>query len=250
MYHPAIHPELAINSKIFWRGETLKRCSHGATWKRNGFQELCILQENSCIYTQKCFWMDEKQTLLTQLSATVPQSWPTANSPRDERLVQSPRLGLSWLLCQLALTIISGNFLFQFPWLSTHSWAFTREPHSKNTDPGKSQGGRSTQGHSKGNGSCCTQFLGKAERRLLSVSTERCSSRKVILTARTELRIQESQKARKKLGFLVLYDIKNRSTGICWSAVPSPLLLSTSSSSDVLYLPWRVPVFLFFFFPG
>lgn len=27
-----------------------------------------------CIYTQKYFWMDEKQTLLTQLSATVPRS--------------------------------------------------------------------------------------------------------------------------------------------------------------------------------
>lgn len=52
------------------------------------------------------------------------------------------------------------------------------------------------------------------------ISTERCLSRKVTITAGTELgvRVQKSQKARKKLGgwkrrenlFLVLYDIKNQ----------------------------------------
>lgn len=35
--------------------------------------------------------------------------------------------------------------------------------------------------------------------------------------------------------------------GICWPAVPSPLLLAASSSSNVMNLLWRVPFFFFFF---
>lgn len=34
--------------------------------------------------------------------------------------------------------------------------------------------------------------------------------------------------------------------GICWPAVPSPLLLAASSSSNVMDLLWRVPFFFFF----
>lgn len=88
------------------------------------------------------------------------------------------------------------------------------------------RGGKKPEGQCNRNASCCRQFLGKSREQaalwyqLRGAQAERSGTELGVLTAGTELgvRVQKSQKARKKLGgwkrkenlFLVLYDIKNQ----------------------------------------
>lgn len=191
-----------------------------------------------CIYSQK------KQTLLSQLSAIVPQSWSSK--------IQTPTGMRGWFTLLIWLPTIN---LFQFPCLSTHSWTLTRKSHSKNRGPGESQGEEALRDIPKG----ASHAAHSSWEKLRGGCSGRCSSRKFITAAGAGLRVrtQESQLARKKLGgwkrelfFSGLYDIKNRSRGICWSAVPSACYYQQAAHLMLwIYYGGFLVFFSIFFFP-
>lgn len=106
MYYPAIHPELAINSKILWWGETQK-CSHGAAWKYSGSCRKILY-----LYPEMFLggWeVNTSHSALCNCASVLIQQNP----------VQTPTgmkgwftlHGLSWLFCQLALVINLWRFI-------------------------------------------------------------------------------------------------------------------------------------------